>query len=71
MTVKEIRIVDTGKGAKSVADDLDAVLGKIESWDQGSVGGFYPRRIPEIPALYLASRRTPRRSVPPVASGAA
>ena len=35
MTVKEIRIVDTGKGAKSVAGDPDAVLRKIEAWHQG------------------------------------
>ena len=40
MTVKDSRIVDTGKGAKSVTDDLEAVLRKIEARHQGSVAGF-------------------------------
>jgi hypothetical protein len=40
MTVKEIRIVDTGKGAKSVAGDPDAVLRKIEAWHQGHLPDF-------------------------------
>jgi hypothetical protein len=30
MTVKAIKIEDTGKGVKSVAEDLEAVLRKIE-----------------------------------------
>jgi hypothetical protein len=30
MTVKAIKIEDTGKGVKSVAEDLEAVLQKIE-----------------------------------------
>ena len=40
MTVKTIKIEDTGKGRKSVADDLEAVLRKIEWWHQGSIVGF-------------------------------
>jgi hypothetical protein len=34
---ESIKIQDTGKGAKSVAEDLEAVLRKIESWHQGSI----------------------------------
>jgi hypothetical protein len=30
MTVKDFKIEDTGKGVKSVAEDLEAVLQKIE-----------------------------------------
>ena len=37
MTLNVIKIQDTGKGAKSVAEDLEAVLRKIEYWHQGSV----------------------------------
>ena len=37
MTPKTIEIQDTGKGKKSVADDLEAVLRKIEYWHQGSI----------------------------------
>jgi hypothetical protein len=40
MTVKTIKIHDTGKGRKSVADDLQAVLRKIEEWHQGSIASF-------------------------------
>jgi len=40
MTVKAIKIRDTGKGVKSVGDDLEAVLRKIEGWHQGSIPGF-------------------------------
>lgn len=40
MTVNTIKIKDTGKGAKSVADDLEAVLRKIEGWHQGSIAGY-------------------------------
>lgn len=29
-----------GKGLKSVADDLQAVLRKIEGWHQGSIAGY-------------------------------
>ena len=38
--MKAITIQDTGKGAKSVVENLEAVLRKIESWHQGSVAGF-------------------------------
>lgn len=40
MTVNTIKIQDTGKGAKSAADDLEAVLRKIESWHQGAIAGY-------------------------------
>lgn len=39
MTVNAIKNQGTGKGAKSVADDLEAVLRKIEAWHQGSIAG--------------------------------
>jgi hypothetical protein len=32
MSVKTIKIQDTGKSTKSVAEDLRAVLRKIEEW---------------------------------------
>jgi hypothetical protein len=35
-----VRIEDTGKGAKSVADDLEAVLHKIEGWNQDEIAGY-------------------------------
>ena len=41
ITVKTIKIHDTGEGKKSVADDLEAVLRKIEGWHQGSISGFH------------------------------
>ena len=37
MTPHAVEIQDTGKGKKAVADDLDAVLHKIEHWHQGSI----------------------------------
>jgi hypothetical protein len=40
ITVETIKIRDTGKGTKAVADDLEAVLRKIEGWHQGSVTDF-------------------------------
>jgi len=40
ITVKTIKIRDTGKGTKAVTDDLEAVLRKIEGWHQGSISGF-------------------------------
>jgi hypothetical protein len=40
MVLDVVRIQDTGKGAKSVADDLEAVLRKIENWHQGSIAGY-------------------------------
>ena len=39
MTIKTTKIQDTGKGVKSVAEDLEAVLRKIEGWHQGSIAG--------------------------------
>ena len=40
ITPKTVTIQDTGKGKKSVADDLEAVLRKIEYWHQGSIARF-------------------------------
>jgi hypothetical protein len=40
ITVNTIEIQGTGKGTKSLADDLEAVLRKIEGWHQGSIVGF-------------------------------
>jgi hypothetical protein len=40
ISVKAIKIQDTGKGAKSVSEDLEAVLRKIETWHQGSIAGY-------------------------------
>jgi hypothetical protein len=40
ITPKTITIQDTGKGKKCVADDLEAVLRKIEYWHQGSIARF-------------------------------
>jgi hypothetical protein len=34
------KIQDTGKGTKSVAENLEAVLRKIEGWHQGSIAGY-------------------------------
>jgi hypothetical protein len=35
-----ISIVDTGLGQRSVTEDIEAVLRKIEYWYQGSIDGF-------------------------------
>jgi hypothetical protein len=40
MVLNVTKIQDIGKGDKSVADDLEAVLGKIESCHQGSIAGY-------------------------------
>jgi hypothetical protein len=40
MTPKTVTIQDTGKGKKSVAEDLEAVLRKIEYWHQGSIARY-------------------------------
>jgi len=40
MTPKTVTIQDTGKGKKCVADDLEAVLRKIEYWHQGSLASY-------------------------------
>jgi len=37
MTPRALEIRDTGRSKKSVADDLEAVLCKIEYWHQGSI----------------------------------
>jgi hypothetical protein len=34
MSRKFIKIQDTGKGSKPVAEDLEAILRKIEAWHQ-------------------------------------
>jgi hypothetical protein len=40
MTPRTVTIQDTGKGKKAVADDLEAVLRKIEYWNQGSIARY-------------------------------
>ena len=40
ITLGTIKIHDTGKGRKSVGDDLQAVLRKIERWHQGLIAGY-------------------------------
>jgi hypothetical protein len=35
-----VKIQDTGKGKKSVAEDLEAVLLKIEYWHQSSIARY-------------------------------
>ena len=40
LTPAAIEILDIGKGKKSVAEDLEAVLLKIEYWHQGSIARF-------------------------------
>ena len=35
-----ISITDTGLGQRSVAEDIEAVLRKIENWHQGSISSF-------------------------------
>ena len=40
MTPRTLTIQDTGKGKKCVADDLEAVLLKIEYWHQGSIARY-------------------------------
>jgi len=37
ITAHAVKIQDTGRGKKSVAEDLQAVLRKIEYWHQGSI----------------------------------
>jgi hypothetical protein len=38
--VSVISIVDTGSGERSVIDDIEAVLRKIEYWHQGPITSF-------------------------------
>jgi hypothetical protein len=40
ITPTTISITDTGKGRRSVTNDIEAVLRKIEYWHQGSIAGF-------------------------------
>jgi hypothetical protein len=40
ITPSTISITDTGRGARSVTNDIEAVLRKIEYWHQGSVANF-------------------------------
>jgi hypothetical protein len=40
MSPDTIEIVDTGRGKLSVADDLEAVLRKVEYWHMGSIAAF-------------------------------
>ena len=40
ITPDTIAIVDTGRGSRSVTNDIEAVLRKIEYWHQGSITGF-------------------------------
>jgi hypothetical protein len=40
ITPTTISIIDTGKGRRSVTNDIGAVLRKIEYWHQGSISGF-------------------------------
>jgi len=40
ITPNTILITDTGKGSRSVTNDIEAVLRKIEYWHQGSIAGF-------------------------------
>jgi hypothetical protein len=40
ITPTTIAITDTGKGSRSVTNDIEAVLRKIEYWHQGSIAAF-------------------------------
>jgi len=40
ITPNTIIIVDTGNGRRTVTNDIEAVLRKIEHWHQGSITGF-------------------------------
>jgi hypothetical protein len=40
MTPRTIKIQDTGKDKKSVADDLEAVLRNFEYWHRGSIARY-------------------------------
>jgi|SRR5208283_255648 len=40
ITPTTISITDTGKGSRSVTNDIEAVLRKIEYWHQGSIAAF-------------------------------
>jgi len=40
ITPSTISITDTGNGGRSVTNEIEAVLRKIEYWHQGSITGF-------------------------------
>jgi hypothetical protein len=40
ITPTTISIIDTGKGRRSVSNDIESVLRKIEYWHQGSIAEF-------------------------------
>jgi hypothetical protein len=40
ITPNTIMFADTGNGSRSVSNDIEAVLRKIEYWHQGSIAGF-------------------------------
>jgi hypothetical protein len=40
LTPNTISITDTGLGRRSVTEDIEAVLRKIEYWHQGSIAAF-------------------------------
>jgi hypothetical protein len=40
ITPDTISITDTGKGSRSMTNDTEAVLRKIEYWHQGSIAAF-------------------------------
>jgi hypothetical protein len=40
ITLRTVQIQETGKGKKSVAEDLEAVLRKIEYWHQGPLARY-------------------------------
>jgi hypothetical protein len=40
MILNLVKIQDTGKGAKSVTNDIENVLREIEVWHQGSIAGY-------------------------------
>ena len=40
ITPNVISITDTGSGSRSVSQDIEAVLRKIEHWHQGSISSF-------------------------------
>jgi hypothetical protein len=40
ITLDLIKIVDLNLGNKSVTNDIENVLRKIEAWHQGSIAGF-------------------------------
>jgi hypothetical protein len=64
ITPNTVQIQDTGKGEKSVVDDLEAVLHKIECWYQGSIAPYRISYVSTQGTEYLIEweRKTPRVS---------